>query len=109
MHLHVARLVASSFSLVAFAVAVLVGLRTGNPADAILLRAVVSMVIAAVAGWTVGLVIEHVVRTHMRKIDAMADRTISDEEALAAAATVDPSGAAEVIEARAESDESTSS
>lgn len=84
MHLHLARLIASSFALISFAVSVLVGLETGNPTEGILMRALVSMAVAFIGGGIVGLFIEQVVRTHMRKIDAMAEQTIMEEDAVAA-------------------------
>ncbi|MBL9147185.1 MAG: hypothetical protein JNM94_00685 [Phycisphaerae bacterium] len=85
MHLHLARLIASSFALISFTISVLVGLQTGNPAEGILMRALVSMAVAFIGGGIVGLFIEQVVRTHMRKIDAMAEQTIMEEDAVAGA------------------------
>lgn len=81
MPLQVARLVASSFALVAFALAIAVGLSAGNPSDAILTRALVALIVAAFGGYGVGLVCEHLVRSTFRKIDAAADEVIADEEA----------------------------
>ncbi|MDZ4829272.1 MAG: hypothetical protein SGJ09_03620 [Phycisphaerae bacterium] len=71
MPLPLARLIASSLALVAFAVAVVVGLEVGNPADAILLRALGAMLACFIGGYGVGLVCEQIVRGHLRKIDAM--------------------------------------
>lgn len=70
MQLPLARLIASSLALVAFAVAVVVGLEVGNPADAILLRALAAMLACFIGGYGVGLVCEQIVRGHLRKIDA---------------------------------------
>lgn len=81
MPLQVARLVASSFALVAFALAIAVGLSAGNPTDAILTRALVALIAAAFGGYVVGLVCEHLVRSTFRKIDMAADEVIADEEA----------------------------
>lgn len=75
------RLVASSFGLVAFALAVVVGLSVGNAADAILSRAILSMLPAVVCGWAVGLVCQHVVKVTSSRIDADATATIAEEEA----------------------------
>jgi hypothetical protein len=69
----VARIIGSSVGLIAFAVAILAGLLVGNPADAIIQRALVSMVACCVGGFLVGLVCEHVVRGELRKIDAGAE------------------------------------
>jgi uncharacterized membrane protein YraQ (UPF0718 family) len=84
--LQVARLVAGSFALVAFALAIAVGLSAGNPADAIITRALFALVVATVAGYPVGLVLEHLVRVASRRIDARADARIAEEEAILEAA-----------------------
>ncbi len=81
MPLQVARLVASSFGLVAFALAIAIGLSAGNPSDAIISRALVALIAASIGGYGVGLVLEHLVRITARKIDESADRTLADEEA----------------------------
>ncbi|MFO0829999.1 MAG: hypothetical protein U0572_17795 [Phycisphaerales bacterium] len=77
MPLPLARLIASSVSLVAFAVAIAAGLSAGNPADAILTRALVAMFVCFVGGYFVGLVTEHVVRVQLRKIDAETEREVA--------------------------------
>jgi predicted lipid-binding transport protein (Tim44 family) len=66
------RLVSASFGLAAFAVAIVAGLVAGNSAEAILVRAIVALACAAVAGFAIGLVCGHLVRVEMRKIDAAA-------------------------------------
>ena len=86
MPLQVARLVAGSFGLVAFALAIAVGLSAGNPADAIIMRSLVALLAASVAGYGVGLVLEHLVRVASRRIDARADARIAEEEAALEAA-----------------------
>lgn len=80
MSLQVARLVASSFALVAFALAIAVGLSAGNPADAIISRALFALIAAAIGGYVVGLILEHLVRVTSRRIDASADAMIAEEE-----------------------------
>jgi hypothetical protein len=57
-------------ALIAFAVAMVMGLLAENPADTILLRGLVAMLGGWILGGAVGLVAEHVVRIEMRKIDA---------------------------------------
>lgn len=75
----IARLVAVGFALVAFAVAIVAGLSAGNPAEAILLRAVMCLLGAWIAGFAIGLVLEHVVRIETRKIDATAETVLASE------------------------------
>lgn len=81
MSKQVTRLVASSFGLVAFALAVVVGLSVGNPTDAILSRALVSLILAAFAGYAFGMVMEHLVKRASHHVEARADEAIAEEEA----------------------------
>lgn len=81
MSKQVARLVASSFGLVAFALAVAVGLSVGNPADAILSRALVALIAATVGGYLIGLVVDYLARVTTAKLEREADAAIAEEEA----------------------------
>ena len=81
MPLPLAKIIASSLGLVAFAVAVIAGLHADNPADSILLRALTAMIVCYISGLVVGRVFEHIVRVHLRKIDAATKKAISDAEA----------------------------
>ncbi len=63
--------------LAAFAVAILAGLNAGNPADAILGRAVASLAIGWAGGLAVGMVLEHLVRLEKRKIDTTSEAALS--------------------------------
>lgn len=60
------RVMAGSFGLTAFAVAVIAGLAAGNTASHILLQAIVSMLVCHVVGLILGGLAEHVVREHLR-------------------------------------------
>jgi hypothetical protein len=77
----VARLVASSFGLVAFALATVVGLSVGNPADAILSRALVALILGGIAGYAVGLICQHLVAVTSARIESAAEATLEEEEA----------------------------
>lgn len=81
MQVKVARLVAVSFALVAFALAIASGLAAGNPADAILSRSLVVLFGAFVVGWAVGKVCEHLVAVATRRIEAHAEAVLAEEEA----------------------------
>lgn len=59
------KLIAASLGLAAFATATLVGLSVDNPADIILARSLVSMVIAQIVGTMLGAVAERAVREHI--------------------------------------------
>jgi tetrahydromethanopterin S-methyltransferase subunit C len=61
------RVIAASLGLSAFAIAIVAGLAAENPAETILARAVVSMVVCHVVGWCVGLTAERAV---MDAVDA---------------------------------------
>lgn len=80
MSKQVARLVSSSFGLVAFALAIAVGLSVGNPTDAILSRALIALIVASIAGYAAGLVCEHLVRIATAKIERQADEIVAGEE-----------------------------
>ncbi|MBL9119914.1 MAG: hypothetical protein JNL80_08370 [Phycisphaerae bacterium] len=80
MSKQVARLVSSSFGLVAFALAIAVGLSVGNPTDAILSRALIALIVASIAGYCAGLVCEHLVRIATAKIERRADEIVAEEE-----------------------------
>lgn len=55
------RVIAASLGLAAFSVALIAGLAADNPAETILMRAMVSMVVCHVLGWCVGLTAERAV------------------------------------------------
>lgn len=86
MPLQVARLVASSFALVAFALAIAIGLSAGNPTDAIIGRALVTLIVAAIGGYSVGLAFEHLVRVAAQRLDESAEQILAEEEAALQAA-----------------------
>lgn len=52
------KVIAGSFGLSGFAIALFAGLAAGNPAEVVLLRGVVSMIVCNVLGWVVGAVAE---------------------------------------------------
>ena len=81
VQLKVTRLVAVSFALIAFALAIASGLAAGIPADAILSRSLVVLIGALVGGWAVGKVCEHLVVVATRRIEARAEAILADEEA----------------------------
>jgi putative Mn2+ efflux pump MntP len=57
--------IAGAFSLAAFAVAILAGLSSGNPAASVLLRALIAMIICYPAGMAIGLVAQRLVQSHI--------------------------------------------
>ena len=59
------RVIAGSFALAAFAVAVLSGLFSDNPASAVLGRAVMSMVVCYPIGLMAGMLCERVITAHV--------------------------------------------
>ncbi len=81
MQLKIARLIAACFALVAFALAIAVGLSAGNPADAILQRSLVALVLAFIGGSVVGTICEHLVRVTTRKFEAEAEALLAEDDA----------------------------
>jgi len=73
-------LVASSFAFVAFALAIVVGLSKGNPADAILWRSLVVLMFGFIGGSIVGKVCDYLVLVASRKIEATAEATLAADE-----------------------------
>jgi hypothetical protein len=73
-------LVASSFAFVAFALAIVVGLSKGNPADAILWRSLVVLMFGFIGGSIVGKVCDYLVSVASRKIEAAAEAALAAEE-----------------------------
>jgi cation transporter-like permease len=73
-------MIATSVALAAFAVAVVAGLYADNSADAILKRALFALIILWVAGHCVGRVFEHIVRVHLRKIDATTKLALAEPD-----------------------------
>ena len=57
--------IAGCFALAAFVVAIIAGLSSGNPAHAILWRAVIAMIVCYPVGFGVGMVAQHVIREHV--------------------------------------------
>ena len=53
--------IGGSFALAAFAVAIVAGLASGNPAASVLLRALLAMLICYPVGMTVGLIAQRIV------------------------------------------------
>lgn len=62
----VSRIIAACVSLAAFAVAVLAGLSSGNPAMHVLGRALMAMLLCYPVGLVIGLICDHVIQTHLR-------------------------------------------
>ncbi len=56
-----AKVIASSFALVAFAAALLVGLRVGNPVTTVIYRATLVMLLCWPVGFAIGRIGQHVV------------------------------------------------
>ena len=61
------RVIASSMGLSAFAIATIAGLAADNPADSVLMRALVSMIVCHVIGVTLGMIGERAVREGVEK------------------------------------------
>jgi len=61
--------IAACIAFAAFAVSILVGIVSGNPIEAILTRALVSMVVAFAGGFAVGLVCDWMVGQETRRIE----------------------------------------
>ena len=88
------RVIAGSFALAAFAVAVLSGLFSDNPAFAVLGRALASMAVCYPIGLAVGWVCERVVTAHVEA--HKQSNPVPDGATLAPAASA-PAHAEEVI------------
>lgn len=54
-----AKLIAAIIGLCAFAIAIVVGLMVDNPADVILVRAVVAMLACSIVGFIIGMISTH--------------------------------------------------
>jgi hypothetical protein len=59
------KVISAALGLSAFATAVIVGLWVDNPADTVLARALVSMVLSQLVGMVIGATIERAVRDHI--------------------------------------------
>ena len=59
------KVVAGSFALAAFAVGIISGLASENPAAQVLSRALMAMLVCYPIGWVVGLICERVVNTQI--------------------------------------------
>ena len=60
--------IAACMGFAAFTVSVVAGLRSGNPVDVILGRAIVAMIASFAGGFAVGLVVEWMVRVEVARI-----------------------------------------
>ena len=60
-----AKVIAACFTLAAFAVAVVAGLASDNPATHVLVRAVVAMIVCYPIGFIVGIVCERIISAHI--------------------------------------------
>lgn len=58
--------IAGSFALSAFAVAIVAGLAVGNSADVILLRALVAIIASYPIGWAAGAACVHVINARLQ-------------------------------------------
>lgn len=56
---------AAACGLAGFAIGVIAGLSADNPADVILLRAIVAMVVCNVVGWLFGMVVERIMKDNV--------------------------------------------
>ena len=57
--------IAGLFALAAFAVAIMAGLASGNPAQSVLMRALLAMVLCYPVGLAVGLIAQQLVQDHV--------------------------------------------
>lgn len=60
-----AKVIAASFALAAFAVAVIAGLASGNPTRAILTDAILAMLACHLAGLFIGALMQRVINEHL--------------------------------------------
>ena len=66
------KLIAACSGLGAFAIAIVSGLSIGNPADTVLIRALVCMFVCQALGWVIGMICERTVENaldHYRSIN----------------------------------------
>lgn len=87
----VSKVMAGCFSMAAFAVAIIAGLTSGNPAVLVLGRALIAMILCYPVGFIVGVVCERVIAQHIRQYEQEHPVPSDDEddgkaEALKAAA-----------------------
>jgi hypothetical protein len=82
------KLIAATFALCGFAVAVLAGLSAGNSASRVLTTALVSMVVCQFAGLIVGFIGERVVSDHMESY--RREHSINADESAARTSPPDP-------------------
>jgi hypothetical protein len=61
----VSKVMAGCFSMAAFAVAIIAGLTSGNPAILVLGRALVAMILCYPIGYVIGIVCERVIALHV--------------------------------------------
>lgn len=73
------KVIAAACGLGAFAVAVIAGLSADNPADTILMRAIVALVVCNLLGFVVGMVMEHVFSDAIRRYRRKVEPPPSDE------------------------------
>lgn len=59
------KVISACFALASFAVAILAGLASDNPASSVLLRALMAMIICYPLGLVVGLICERLILTHI--------------------------------------------
>ncbi|MEY3022706.1 MAG: hypothetical protein RIS86_1904 [Planctomycetota bacterium] len=64
----------------AFAVSVFAGMRSGNPVDVILGRAILAMLVSFAGGFAVGLVADWLVREEVRRISPLEDAGAGEHE-----------------------------
>jgi len=79
MELRTARIVSATFALAAFCVASLTGVLVGNPADAVLVRAIAAMGVCWVVGSVVGSIAQGLIA---RELEAHRLRNPADEVVL---------------------------
>jgi H+/gluconate symporter-like permease len=92
----ISRVVAASFALCAFAVAIVAGMAAGQGTGAILTRALVAMIICYPVGYLAGMICQWVVDQHIDADQKQAEGGVDSEESTEDVAT-DASHADEVI------------
>jgi len=72
--------IAACIAFAAFAVSILVGIVSGNPMEVILMRALISMVVAFAGGFAVGLVCDWMVGQETRRIEQSMRAEVAESQ-----------------------------
>ena len=65
--------VAACFGLTAFAIAIVAGLASDTPANSVLSRSVIAMILCYPVGLVVGMICDRVIQSHLSTLQAEAD------------------------------------